>query len=160
MRIPREIIWILALFFIQQLPGVASWGIDLPLLFVVLVGLRTDTPKAAGWGFILGLLQDLLSSSWIGPNTIAKTLTGILASLLKKHIYRERVLTQTFLIFFATMFHQVFIWILLKWDGTSPSFVDAFGIVLKTLLTTTVMGSVVCFFVVRFRKRRFDPATA
>ena len=160
MKIPKEIFWILGLFFIQQLPAVAAWGVDLPLLFVVLVGLRTDLPKAAGWGFCLGLLQDLLSSGWIGPNTIAKTLTGVLASLSKRHIYRERVLTQTFLVFVASLFHQVFIWVLLKWDGTAPPAGDALGIVVRSLLATTLAGILVCFFVVRFRKRRFDPATA
>lgn len=153
-------IWILALFFVQQLPDVASRGVDLPLIFVVLVGLRTDAPQGAGWGFLLGLIQDLLSSSWIGPNTLAKTLTGILSSLAKRHIYRERILTQTFLIFAATLFHQLCIWVLLKWDGTAPPADDAFKILARSLLATTLVGMVVCVFVVRFRKRRFDPATA
>ena len=160
MKIPKEVIWILGLFFIQQLPAVAAWGVDLPLIFVVLVGLRTDLPRAACWGFGMGLLQDLLSSGWIGPNTIAKTLTGILASLSKMHIYRERVLTQAFLIFMTTFFHQAFIWALLKWDGTAPPAGDALGILVRSLLATTLVGVLICFFVVRFRKRRFDPATA
>lgn len=160
MKIPKELFWILGLFFIQQLPAVAAWGVDLPLIFVVLVGLRTDLPRAGGWGFLMGLLQDLLSSGWIGPNTLAKTLTGILACLSKRHIYRERVLTQAFLIAAATLFHQAFIWVLLKWDGTAPPAGDAFGILVRSLMATTLAGVVVCFFVVRFRKRRFDPATA
>lgn len=148
------------LFFVQQLPAVSAWGIDLPLLFVILTGLRTTIPKAAGWGFLLGLIQDLLSASWIGPNTIAKTLTGILSSLSKRHIYRERVLTQTFLIFGATLFHEALIWWMLKWDGSAPEARDALWICLRIVLNTTLAGVVVSFFVVRFRKRRFDPATA
>ncbi len=160
MKIPIQAVWLLALFFVQQLPGVAAWGVDLPLVFTVLVGLRTDIPKAAGWGFLAGLLQDLLSSSWIGPNTIAKTLTGITACLLKRHIYHERVLTQTLLVFAAALFHQLLIWILLKWDGSAPPAGDAWGIVWRSLGMTTLAASAVCFFVVRFRKRRFDPATA
>lgn len=160
MKIPKEVIWILALFFVQQLPGVASWGVDLPLIFVTLMGLRTDVPRGAGWGFLLGFLQDLLSSSWIGPNTIAKTLAGILAALSKRHIYRERVLTQTFLVFVTTLFHQALVWVLLKWDGTAPAAEDAGRILIRSLLATTFAGMVVCVFVVRFRKRRYDPATA
>ncbi len=160
MLIPRQFWWLLALLFVQQLPGVAAWGVDLPLVFTLLVGLRTDVPKAAGWGFLAGLLQDLLSSSWIGPNTISKTVTGIMASFLKRHIYHERVLAQTLLVFGGTLFHQLFIWMLLKWDGSAPPAGDAWGIVWRSLLTTTLAASVVCFFVVRFRKRRFDPATA
>lgn len=160
MKIPKQVWWLLAIFFLQQLPGVAAWGIDLPLLFVILMGLRTTVPKAAGWGFFTGLAQDLLSAGWLGPQTLAKTLTGILASLSKMHIYREKVLTQTFLVFWATLFHQLFIWLLLKWDGSAPPAGDAFWLVLRSLAATTLAGVVVSFFVVRFRRRRYDPATA
>lgn len=160
MKISKHALWIFIIFYAQQLPGVASWGIDMPLLFVVLMGVRTTVPKAAGWGFLVGFLQDLLSGGWIGPNTIAKTLTGVFSSLAKRHIYHERVLTQTFLVFAASVFHQICIWLLLKWDGTSPLAVDAFTVCLRSVCWTTLVGVVVCFFVVRFRKRRFDPATA
>ena len=148
------------LLFIQQLPGVAAWGVDLPLLFVILKGVRTDVTRAAGWGFLLGLLQDFLSSGWIGPNTTAKTLTGIFTSLSKRHVYRERVVTQSLLVLLATLFHQIVIWIILKWDGSAPDFANALGIVVRAVGMTTLVGVGASFLLVRFRKRRFDPATA
>jgi len=160
MRIPREAIWLLAVFFLQSLPGVSGWGLDLPLILVTLVSLRTTAAKATAWGFFVGLAQDLLSAGWIGPNTVAKTLTGLLSFLSRMHIYRERVLTQTFLIFCASLFHQVCIWLILKWDGSAPPAGDAFNLCLHAVSVTTLVGAVVSFFVVRFRRRRFDPATA
>ena len=160
MKIPKQVWWLLAIFFVQQLPGVAASGIDLPLVFVILTGLRKTVPQAAGWGFFLGLAQDLLSAGWLGPQTLAKTLTGILASFSKMHIYREKVMTQTFLVFWATLFHQVVIWLLLKWDGSAPPAGDAVWVVFKSLVATTLAGMVASFFVVRFRRRRYDPATA
>ncbi len=160
MKIPRELFWVLAVLFLQQLPGVAGGGIDLPLILVALLGLRTTATKATAWGFFMGLAQDLLSADWIGPNTVAKTLTGLLCFLSRRHIYRERVLTQTFLIFCASLFHQLFIWLLLKWDGSAPPAGDAFALCLRSVTMTTLVGAVICFFVVRFRRRRFDPATA
>src|SRR5580658_11094709 len=134
MKIPKELFFILALFFVQQLPVVSSSGTDLALIFTALLGLRTTVPKAAAWGFLVGLLQDLLSAGWIGPNTVAKTLVGLLSSVFKRHIYREKVLTQTFLIFNATLFHQLFIWLLLKWDGSAPPAGDAFVICMRAVL--------------------------
>ncbi len=160
MKLHSRIFLILTVFFVQQLPGVSDWGIDLPLLFVVLTGLRTSPSKAAGWGFFMGMIQDLLSAGWIGPNTIAKTMAGLTASFSQMHIYREKVLTQTFLIFWASVFHQFLIYALMKWDGSAPWTGDAVGIGLRTVLMTTFAGAVVCLFVVRFRRRRFDPATA
>ncbi len=160
MRIPREFLWILTAFYLQQLPGVAGLGIDLPLLFVVLKGVRSNAPAAGGWGFGLGLLQDILSAGWIGPHVVSKTLVGLLSSLSQRHVYRERVLTQTFLIFWMALFQQVFIWLLFRWDGSAPPSVDAFWICAQSVLTTSLAGAGVCFFVVKFRRRRFDPATA
>jgi len=160
LRIPKELLWLLAIFFVQQTSGITDWGIDLPLIFTALAGLRTNAPKAAAWGFTVGTVQDLLSSGWIGPNIAAKTLMGILSSLSQKHIYREKIHTQTFLIFLMSLFQQFFIWLLLKWDGTAPPASEALGILIHTVLMTTAAGVVVCFFVVKFRRRRFDPATA
>jgi rod shape-determining protein MreD len=160
MNIPKQILWLIAIFFIQQLPAVSAWGIDLPLIFVVLVGLRSTAPSAGAWGFFVGLAQDLLSAGWIGPHTVAKTLVGLLSCFSQRHIYRERVLTQTFLIFWMALFHQVFIWLLLRWDGSAPLSGDAFGVIIRGVSMTTLMGIVICFFVVKFRRRRFDPATA
>jgi len=160
MKIPQQVLWVLALFFLQQLPAVAEWGIDLPLLFVVLVGLRSPVAEGAGWGFLLGLMQDLLSAGWIGPNVIAKTLTGILASMAKKHIYREKVFTQTFLILVSAFFHQTVVWLVKLWDGSAPNSGDVLWLSLRMVFSTALVGMVVSFFVVKFRRRRFDPATA
>lgn len=160
MRIPKQVLWIIAVLFLQQLPGVCEAGVDLPLVFVVLMGVRETVPRAAGWGFLLGLLQDLLSAGWSGPNTVAKTLSGILASLFQRHIYRERVLTQTFLVFITVVFHQSSLWGMLVWDGSAPPAADALRTALRSVVATTLIGAVACFFVVKFRRRRFDPATA
>jgi len=160
MGITAKLFWILVIFFVEQLPGVSSVGVDLPLIFVVLTGLRSDAAGAAGWGFLMGVLQDMLSANWTGPNTITKTLIGLFSCFAKKHIYRERVGTQTFLIFCATLLHQLFLWLLMKWDGPAPPAGDAFWIIFESVVMTSVAGMVVSFVVVKLRKRRYDPATA
>lgn len=160
MRISKEILWLFLIFFVQQLPLVADWGIDLPLIFVILTGIRSDLPKAASWGFATGALQDLLSSGGIGINTISKTFAGLGASFLKMHVYRERVLTQTLLIAGLSIFHEIFSYLLMRWDGEAPRAEDAFWICARSVLLTTFAGLIVCVFIVRFRRRRFDPATA
>lgn len=160
MRIPKQALWLLAIFFVQQLPGVAASGFDLPLVFVVLMGVRSGAPAAGAWGFGVGLAQDILSAGWIGPHTVAKTLAGLLSCFSQRHIYRERVLTQTFLIFWVALFQQVFIWFLFRWDRSAPLFGDALWLCARSAIATSLAGAGVCFFVVRFRRRRFDPATA
>jgi len=157
---PKEIFWLLVLFFIQQLPLVADWGVDLPLIFVVLVGLRSEPAQSAGWGLTAGMIQDLLSAGGIGTNAISKTIVGLASSLFKMHVYREKVLTQTSLIAAMSIFHELFVYGLMRWDGEAPRAEDAFSTCFRSVLFTTLAGLAVCFFVVRFRRRRFDPATA
>jgi rod shape-determining protein MreD len=147
-------------FFIQQLPGVSGWGIDLPLIFVALIGLRTVPSEAAAWGFLMGTLQDLLSAGWLGPNCIAKTCVGIASSFSEALIYHEKVSTQTFLVFGCSVMHQVLIYALMMWDGSAPGGGDALLIGLRSILMTTLAGALVSFILVRFRRRRYDPATA
>jgi rod shape-determining protein MreD len=160
MRILKDFFWLFVIFFVQQLPMISDWGIDLPLIFVVLKGLRTEAPRAAGWGFFCGMVQDLLCAGGIGPNAVSKTMMGLAASFFKKRIYREKVVTQTLLILGLSLLNGVFEYLLMRWDGAAPRVEDAFWIISRGVVMTTLAGLVVCFFVVRFRRRRFDPATA
>jgi len=116
-KIPKKSGLILGLFFVQQMPGVSDLGIDLPLVFTVLIGLRSTPPRAAAWGALLGFAQDVLSAGWLGPGFIPKILIGIFSSVLQRHTYRERVLTQTALVFLMACLEQILVWLLLKWDG-------------------------------------------
>jgi rod shape-determining protein MreD len=150
----------LAVLLIQQMPGVSDMGVDLPLIYAVLVGLRSAPLRAAAWGAGLGFAQDLLSAGWVGPGLISKTLIGILSSVAHRHIYRERVLTQTFLIFLMAVLQQLIVWLLLQWDGSAPSFAGAFSVAERTVLGTSLVGAAACFWVVRFRPSSLDPATA
>jgi len=159
-KIARNGFGIVSLFFIQQLPGVSGAGVDLVLVSTVLAGLRTTAARAVAWGALLGFLQDALSAGWVGPHFISKALVGLLSSVAQKHTYRERVITQSFLIFCMSSLEQFLVWALRRWDGTAPAFSDAFLIMEKTVLGTFLAGILACFLLVRFRRRRLDPATA
>ncbi len=160
MRIAQETLIVLGLFFLQQLVGVADWGVDLPLIFVVLKGLRTTPVKATAWGFFLGAAQDIFTADWIGLHLASDALAGYLSSLSRRHVFRERVLTQSFLVFAMMALRQLAIWGLLKWDGTAPPAAEAFTVVLHSTALTGLVGLLACWLVVRLRPRRQDPATA
>jgi rod shape-determining protein MreD len=159
MKITTIVFWLFILFLVQM-SFAATWGIDLPIIFISLFGLRTTAVKAAGMGAFLGLAQDMLSVGTIGPNMAAKIVCALLSVSAQGKIYREKVPTQTLLIFVNILIQQIIVWLLMKWDRSPLTPRDAFWVTLPSVLFTTLMGMVVCFFVVRFRRRRFDPATA
>jgi rod shape-determining protein MreD len=148
------------MLFLQQFPGVSGLGVDLPFLFAALVGLRRPPAQAAAWGFLCGSLQDLLSAGWWGPNAVAKTGVALMSSLAQRHVYRERVWTQSAWVLFGSTLHQLFLWWVLDWKGSAPPAEDALGIAARNVVFTTLAAVPICIVLVRFRRRRMDPATA
>ncbi len=156
----RKVLLVFAILFVQQLPGVSGAGVDLPLIFVVLMGLRKPMAQAVAWGALLGFLQDALSADWLGLHLTAKVLAALISSAINRHAYREKIAPQGFLIFLMVWLQQTVVWLLLKWDGSAPGFSSFLLVLERTLLGTTLAGVLVSFWVVRFRRRRMDPATA
>lgn len=159
-RAGRHALLILAALVIQPARGVSDHGLDLVLLVVSLIGLRMPMLQAALWGLASGFVQDLCSVSWVGPHLIGNAAAAMMSSWLKNRIYRERIATQGLLVSGAALLQQLLIWVLLVWDGTAPSRVDAGALLTQTFLATSLAGFAASFLLVRFGRRYRDPATA
>lgn len=93
------IIWlvVLAVTVVLQstlLPLVAFKGIhpDLLLVMVVSCALLSGKERGVGIGFFAGLLQDLVSGSIFGINTLSKLATGYILGLAERKVFKEHVL--------------------------------------------------------------------
>ena len=82
------IIYLVLVFSIQTsilgLVSVAGVTPDLALIFVVYCGIHFQRNAGVGVGFLVGLLQDLLSGRLLGVNTLSKSLIGFFFSTLKE----------------------------------------------------------------------------
>jgi rod shape-determining protein MreD len=152
------ILSVIALFF-QQFYGFSEFGVDFLLILVVLKGIRTTPANAVVYGGVIGFFQDALSSSWIGPNMVAKILISFLVSLLKKNFYREKIWTQTLLISITMFFQQIIILIILNLCSRQNK-IFSISLIFKPTIMTSIVGALICFVVVQFRHRHYDPATA
>jgi rod shape-determining protein MreD len=152
--------WLGAAFLVQMAPGVATWGLDLPLVFTALTAVRCRLLEALAWGCAAGLLQDLLSACGPGPHLSAKAAAAVAAWLSQRLVFRERVLTQAALVAVCMVVQQAWLGVLFGWLGeTSPDSGLLEG-VLGPTLATTLAGAAASWVLVLNRRRRLDPPTA
>lgn len=76
---------------------------DFLLLSTILVGMRRGETVGAGWGMLLGFLQDAFSAGPPGLNLLTKGLLGYTAGLLRDRLDCENPNTQSILGVTATL---------------------------------------------------------
>ena len=77
---------------------------DLILIVVIYSGINFTKNNSIGLSALVGFIQDCLSGSLLGINTLSKGLVGIFFSALKDKILVEGVLAVSFFIFCTSLF--------------------------------------------------------
>jgi rod shape-determining protein MreD len=91
------------------LPLIAINGIrpDLLLIIVVSSALLLGREQGVGLGFFAGLLQDLASGNIFGLNVLSKMITGLLAGVMERKVFKEKVLLPLLAVALATICNSV-----------------------------------------------------
>jgi rod shape-determining protein MreD len=89
------------------MPLISIKGIhpDLLLVLVVSYALLSGKESGVGVGFFAGLLQDLVSGSIFGINTLSKLATGYIFGLAERKVFKEHVLLPILATLVATLFN-------------------------------------------------------
>ncbi len=64
---------------------------DLVLVFVIFYALLNDARKAAQYGFLCGMLEDLLVGRFIGMNALGKGLTAYVIGAVQGNVFKENL---------------------------------------------------------------------
>lgn len=109
-------------------PLVSFKGIhpDLLLVIVVSYALLTGKENGVGIGFFAGLLQDLVSGSIFGINTLSKLATGYVFGMAERKVFKEHVLLPILATSIATIFNGLAGMILLLIFGYKVDIMSAF----------------------------------
>ncbi len=86
---------------------VANIKLDLPLLLVVYLGLTRGTKEGIVFGFLIGLLVDVLNPYFLGLNALIKTILGYLAGNFKDNLFLEPIYFKGLVIFLALIFNDL-----------------------------------------------------
>lgn len=163
MQLPVFLLLLGAALILQTtvLDFVAIKGVkpDLVALLVVLNGFLLGPREGAFLGFAGGILEDLISGSYIGMGALSKMLSGYLAGAAGERFYRESVLIATGVAFIAASAGSVVHYLLLLYLGIYvPPFDALLRVVLPSALYTALLAPFVFWRVlrsVRFHDRDF-----
>jgi rod shape-determining protein MreD len=141
-------------FIFSQTPD-----IDLVLIVVVYVALKTGPVSGLLAGSFAGLSQDLLVSSVLGVNGLAKSLVGFIIAGIGQRIMMEGTLFRASMFMTATAVNTLIIVVLGMLFGIQM-FPLSFQIVLSQMITNTILGVVAVMIgegVIKFfQQRRFS----
>ena len=132
---------------------VANIKLDLPLLLIVYVGLTRGTKEGIVYGFLIGLLVDILNPSFLGLNTFIKTILGYLAGSFKDNLFLEPIYYKGLIIFLALILNDL-IYYLIRSGFDLPVLLGIilFSSILSGIYTSGV-GMLLFFINQRFKLR-------
>jgi rod shape-determining protein MreD len=130
---------------------------DLPLIYVVYYGFRTNSPSQTVLvGSVLGLMQDSLSGAGLGTNGFSKSLIGFLAASAGAKFNVDQIFTRILALFLFTAADSLIVTILGLSIGAAPG---AFGGQIDGMLLSAVFNALLGLIMFGYRDR-FGNATA
>jgi rod shape-determining protein MreD len=138
------------------LPLIAVNGIrpDLLLILVVSSALLLGKEQGVGLGFFAGLLQDLASGNIFGLNVLSKILTGYLAGIMERKVFKENVLLPVLAVVVATVFNSIVVLVTLAFLGFNVDIPAALLNIVFQLAYNAVLAIPVHQLVYRIASRR------
>jgi rod shape-determining protein MreD len=138
-------------------PGFAVWGVfaNLPLLVVVSWSLLRGPREGAVWGFIAGLMVDLLSGAPFGAATLSLIIVGFLTGLGETTVFRTRIALPMVAMLLATIVYDLLFLLVVQISGQPVTWLDSiFRIVLPSAILNAVLTPIV-FLTMRWLYTRF-----
>ena len=133
---------VVAILQTTLVPNFTIWGVfaNLPLLIVVSWSLLRGPREGALWGFISGLMVDLLSGAPFGAATLSLVVVGFLAGLGEATVFRARIVLPMVLMFLATIVYDLLFLLIVQISGQPVALLESFWrLVLPSALLNAVL---------------------
>ena len=137
---------LVAVFQATIAPHLTIWGVfpDLPVLVVACWGLLRGAREGLIWGFVAGIVVDILSGAPFGAATLSLMLVGALSGLGASAVSRAFLVLPIVTIFFITIvYYAVFLLIVQITGGEVPWPDMMLRIVLPSAVLNAVLAPVV-----------------
>jgi len=138
-------------------PHLTVWGVfaDLPVLFVVSWGLLRGPKEGTLWGFIAGIVVDLISGAPFGAATLSLMVVGFLSGLGKNSIFAGHFVFPVVTMFLSTILYNVCFLLIVWVSGQPVAWLDSsVSIVLPSAVLNAILAPIV-FLPMRWVCMRF-----
>lgn len=132
--------------------GLSGVKPDLFLILVVVFSLYHGKRKGEVFGFLAGLLQDSLSSGYLGVNALAKTVVGYLGGSWRKQFFWRNLPAQVLLIFVFSIISDT-IYALLNASAVLAQpggLKDAAGLIMASGAFSSIVSPLVFYAALKF----------
>lgn len=128
---------------------------SLVLIAVVWYAIRVDSRRAALYGLIAGLFEDILATGTGGAWTISTTLVAIVAGALSRGFFADSIPLAAAIVAVATLVRSLAFWIVMGIEGYPPGLgtMHFHQALVQSLLDAAVMAIVT--LVVRHVENRY-----
>jgi rod shape-determining protein MreD len=118
---------VVAILQTTLLPSLTIWGVfaNLPLLIVVSWGLLRGSREGALWGFISGLMVDLLAGAPFGAATLSLTIVGFLVGLGEATVFRASIALPMIAMFLATIVYELLFLLIVQISGQPVAWLES-----------------------------------
>lgn len=136
------------------------WGVfaDLPLLVVVSWGIVRGPRDGLVWGFVAGVMLDLLSGAPFGAATFSLVVVGALSGMGRATVFRSQIALPMITALLATVIYDI-IFLIVVWISGYPVFwLDS---ILHLALPSAVLNAIlipVIIVIMRWLHVRFGSA--
>jgi rod shape-determining protein MreD len=96
--------------------------VSLVLVVVVWYSIRVDAKRAAVYGLLAGLGEDILAAQTGAAWTISTTITAILAGMLSRGFFADSMPLATAIVAIATLIRSLLFWIVMALEGYPPGY--------------------------------------
>ncbi|MCL2337932.1 MAG: rod shape-determining protein MreD [Firmicutes bacterium] len=118
---------------------------DLVLILVILNGFFLGTREGAFWGFIGGILQDLIGGGYFGLYALTGMAAGYLGGLAEGRLYRESRLIGAGLVGACTFGAQLLFYLLLLLLNVRVSLLHALTGVIGPVSVYNALVALICY---------------
>ncbi len=127
---------------------------DLAVILISYISLNYSQNISISASFFLGLIQDLSTGIYLGPNSLGAILSSSCIKSLSKNLFSEQILSTCILIFIASLIKTTSSFILIYFFDRSGDH-DFFSILdfIYKAISSSVVGSIVFLFLVKSKKK-------
>lgn len=142
--IQKTFIWVISISKYNITP-------DLVIIVIIYIGIKKGHIEGSIYGFLAGLVIDILSGSFLGLMALCYSVTGFISAFFMKE--NEKYLNKhnfLFVIFFGSVINNL-IYYIIYFQGTGLSFAD---ILLLYVFTTAAYTSIISIIYILIPKKK------
>lgn len=132
---------LVSVFQSSAVPHLAIWGVfpNFPLLLVLSWSLIRGARSGLVWGFIAGVMLDLLSGAPFGAATLSLMAVSLLSGLGEASVHRGHVFLLLFAGVMATLIQSLAFLLVVRVSGQGVAWLDS---LIRIILPTAAMNAV------------------